>query len=172
MKIFGIGLTRTGTASLTEALITLGYSAKHLPMSYEDIKNHDASTDTPVAARFPILDVFYPNSKFILTTRDKDSWIESAASLMRTENDPLWLLEGRAILYKTVVFNREKFLNAYDNYHNFVYDYFQDRPKDLLVLDLNESHKYEKLCNFLNKPIEQSEYPFVNFRYNHTITSS
>jgi hypothetical protein len=164
MKIFGIGLTRTGTTSLTEALKVLGYSVKHLPMSYEDIKNHDASTDTPVAARFPILDVFYPNSKFILTTRDKDIWIESAASLVRTENDPLWLLEGRAILYNTVVFDRDKFLSAYDNYHNFVYNYFKDRLKDLLVLDLKDQNKWEKLCNFLEKPILNIEYPHLNKR--------
>lgn len=164
MKIFGIGLTRTGTTSLTEALATLGYSAKHLPMSYEDIENHDVSTDTPVAARFPILDVFYPDSKFILTTRDKYSWIESAASLVRTDRDPLWLLEGRAILYKTVVFDRDKFLKAYDNYHNFVYGYFQDRKKNLLVLDLKENNKWEKLCNFLNKDIPKSIYPKLNCR--------
>lgn len=164
MKIFGIGLTRTGTTSLNEALKTLGYSAKHLPMSYEDIKNHDASTDTPVAARFPILDIFYPNSKFILTTRDKDSWIESAASLTRTENDPLWLLEGRAILYKTITFDRDKFLRSYDNYHTFVKQYFQNRPNDLLTLHLEDYNKWEKLCNFLKKPIPSIDYYRLNNR--------
>lgn len=29
MKIFGIGLNRTGTTSLAKALIILGYQAKH-----------------------------------------------------------------------------------------------------------------------------------------------
>ena len=164
MKIFGIGLTRTGTTSLTEALKILGYSVKHLPMSYEDIKNHDTSTDTPVAARFPVLDVFYPNSKFILTRRDKDSWIESAASLTRTENDPLWLLECRAILYQTVIFNRDKFLKAYDRYHNFVYNYFIDRQNDFIILDLNDNNKWEKLCNFLHKKIPNKKYPQLNQR--------
>ena len=162
MKIFGIGLTRTGTTSLAEALKILGYSAKHLPMSYHDIEIHDASTDTPVAARFPILDVFYPNSKFILTTRDKDSWIISAESLNRNNDDPIWLLEGRAILYKTVIFERNKFLDAYDNYQDFVTNYFKNRPNDLLVLSLNDTNKWEKLCNFLNKSIPNVEYPYLN----------
>jgi hypothetical protein len=164
MKIFGIGLTRTGTTSLAEALRILGYSVKHLPMSYHDIKIHDASTDTTVAARFPILDVFYPNSKFILTTRDKDSWIDSAASLIRNNHDPLWLLEGRAILYKTVVFERNKFLDAYDNYQDFVTNYFKNRPNDLLILSLNDTNKWEKLCNFLNKSIPNVKYPYLNKR--------
>jgi hypothetical protein len=169
MKIFGIGLTRTGTTSLTAALRILGYSAKHLPMSYDDIKMYDASTDTPVAARFPILDVFYPDSKFILTTRDKDSWIESAASLVRNDDDPLWLLEGRAILYKTVVFDREKFLDAYDKYHDFVSSYFKNRTNDLLVLPLNDTNKWKKLCQFLNKSnmYNVEEYPYLNFRTKH-----
>ena len=164
MKIFGIGLTRTGTTSLTEALRILGYSAKHLPMSYHDIENYDASTDTAVAARFPILDIFYPNSKFILTTRDKYNWIDSAASLVRNHNDPLWLLESRAILYKTIVFDRNKFLDAYDNYHDFVTNYFKNRPNDLLVLYLNDTNKWDKLCNFLNKSIPNVEYPYLNKR--------
>jgi hypothetical protein len=164
VKIFGIGLTRTGATSLTEALRMLGFYAKRLPMSYQDIKDHEASTDTPVAARFPILDVFYPNSKFILTTRDKESWIESAASLVREDDDPLWLLEGRAILYKTTVFDREKFLESYDRHHRFVCDYFKDRPNYILLLDIKDKNKWEKLCNFLEKPILNIEYPHLNKR--------
>ena len=68
MKVFGIGLTRTGTTSLTEGLKVLGYSAIHCPMSYKEIDSFEASTDTAVAARFEFLDLLYPESKFILTT--------------------------------------------------------------------------------------------------------
>jgi hypothetical protein len=162
MKIFGIGLTRTGTTSLTEALKMLGYSAVHQPLSYEEIKKHQASTDTAIAARFPILDVFYPNSKFILTTRDKDSWIKSAALTPRHSNDLLWLLEGRAILYKTTTFDKKKFMQAYDDYHDLVHNYFSGRCNDLLILDLKEADKWGKLCDFLSKPIPTIDYPHLN----------
>lgn len=53
---------------------------------------------------------------------------------------------------------------AYDNYHNFVYGYFQDRKKDLLVLDLKENNKWEKLCTFLDKKLIIKNYPFLNSR--------
>jgi hypothetical protein len=76
----------------------------------------------------------------------------------------LWLLEGRAILYKTTVFDREKFLESYDRYHRFVCDYFKDRPNDILLLDLKESNKWEILCRFLDKSIPNIEYPHLNKR--------
>jgi hypothetical protein len=44
-KIFGIGLSGTGTRSLSWALITLGYTVKHYRYSLEEIALHDASTD-------------------------------------------------------------------------------------------------------------------------------
>jgi len=164
VKIFGIGLTRTGTTSLTEALKILGYSAVHCPMSYEEIENHEASTDTAIAARFEFLDLLYPGSKFVLTTRDLDSWIESAASLDRFESDPIWQLETRAKLWGSFLFDREKFIEGYHKHHSKVLRHFRNRPNDFLILDLRATEKFEKLCGFLNKPKIESEYPHLNKR--------
>ena len=165
MKIFGIGLTRTGTTSLTKSLEILGYSAVHCPHSYEEIDKHDAATDTPVAARFPILDYMYPNSKFIFTTRDIEDWIHSASSISRNKEDPLWKLEGRLILWKSLVFNKEKFIHGYYSHHNFVMDYFKHRAKDLLILPIEEKNKWNLICGFLNKKIPKTYYPHLNKRY-------
>lgn len=164
MKIFGIGLTRTGTTSLTEALKLLGYSAVHCPMSHEEIKNHEASTDTAVATRFEFLDLLYPGSKFILTTRDLDSWIESAASLRRSAYDPIWQLETRSKLWGSFVFDKEKFIEGYHKHHLKVSDYFKNKQNDLLVLNIKESDKFKKLCGFLNKPMLNVDYPHLNRR--------
>jgi hypothetical protein len=164
MKIFGIGLTRTGTTSLTEALKILGYSAVHCPMSYEEIEDHDASTDTAVAARFEFLDLLYPNSKFILTIRDLDSWIDSAASLTRSANDPIWQLETRSKLWGSFVFDREKFIEGYHKHHSKVLHHFRNRPNDFLILDLIATEKFEKICSFLDKPTPSADYPHLNKR--------
>lgn len=164
MKIFGIGLTRTGTTSLTEALKILGYSAVHCPMSYEEIDKHDSSTDTAVAARFEFLDLLYPNSKFILTFRDLDSWIESAASEDRFESDPIWKLETRSKLWGSFIFDKEKFIKGYHEHHSKVLHYFRSRPNDFLILDLKATDKFEKLCLFLNKPRPNVDYPHLNKR--------
>jgi hypothetical protein len=167
MKIFGIGLTRTGTTSLTEALKLLGYSAVHCPMSYEEIENHDASTDTAVAARFEFLDLLYPNSKFILTIRDLDSWIESAEFLRRSSYDSIWQLETRSKLWGSFIFDREKFIEGYHKHHSKVLHHFKNRPNDLLILPLESDDKWLKLCVFLHKqmPAKDVIYPKLNSRY-------
>ena len=164
MKIFGIGLTRTGTTSLSEALKMLGYSAVHCPMSYKEIEDHDASTDTAVAARFEFLDLLYPDSKFILTIRDLDSWIDSAASLTRSANDPIWKLETRSKLWGSFVFDRYKFIEGYHKHHSKVLHYFKNRSNDFLILDLEATEKFEKLCSFLDKPEPSDDYPHLNKR--------
>jgi hypothetical protein len=164
MKIFGIGLTRTGTTSLTQALKILGYSAVHCPMSYKEIEDHEASTDTAVAARFEFLDLLYPNSKFILTIRDLDSWIDSAASLKRSSNDPIWQLETRFKLWNSFVFDREKFIEGYHKHHSKVFHHFRNRPNNFLILELKETEKFAKLCSFLSVPTPSDDYPHLNKR--------
>src|SRR5205085_2716068 len=92
-KIFGIGLSRTGTTSLTQALELLGYRTVHGPADHVTqlefyeffatgsqgvhlsvLKEHDALTDAPVCCLYRALDKAYPGSKFILTIREKQSW--------------------------------------------------------------------------------------------------
>jgi Sulfotransferase domain/UDP-glucoronosyl and UDP-glucosyl transferase len=85
-KVFGIGLSRTGTSSLTQALNILGYKAIHFPhdnvtraelyrffasgsgrLSLSLLQEADAITDTPACCVYKALDQGYPGSKFILT---------------------------------------------------------------------------------------------------------
>src|SRR5215212_6804140 len=88
-KVFGIGLSRTGTTSLTKALRILGYRAVHCPLSIvrfngkglqlsaEVVDRYDAFTDSPVARMYRELDYACPGSKFILTTRPIEKWMAS-----------------------------------------------------------------------------------------------
>jgi Sulfotransferase domain len=79
-SVWGIGLTRTGTRSLNRALEMLGYRAVHYPtiamLLHEPL---EAATDEPVAVMYRYLDFVYPNSQFILTERNEDEWLRSAA---------------------------------------------------------------------------------------------
>lgn len=88
-KIFGIGLSRTGTTSLAAALKLLGFEAVHYPPYYIDkffriqiekdiLNNNEALTDAPIAHRYKELDSQFPGSKFILTYRSDEEWIKSA----------------------------------------------------------------------------------------------
>ncbi|MBN1688565.1 MAG: hypothetical protein JW893_05655 [Candidatus Omnitrophica bacterium] len=106
MKIFGIGLSRTGTLSLSRALEILGYQTCHYPLeilSYDSgnpalklgrFESYDAFVDFPVPLFYQELDRLCPGSKFILTVRDMRSWLRSCAHLFRKPFDekkrPLW----------------------------------------------------------------------------------
>jgi sulfotransferase family protein len=80
-NVWGIGLTRTGTTSLNRALELLGYRAVHYPTLSQLLHEPlEAATDEPVAVTYKYLDFLYPDSKFILTDRDEDDWIRSAAA--------------------------------------------------------------------------------------------
>ena len=77
-KVLGVGLSKTGTSSLSAALTILGYRTVHYPpldRLRELLDDSDAATDTPVACSFRELDRQYPGSRFILTVRDPDSWL-------------------------------------------------------------------------------------------------
>jgi hypothetical protein len=79
-NVWGIGLTRTGTLSLNRALEILGYRAVHYPTIAQLLHEPlEAATDEPVAVTYKYLDFLYPHSKFILTEREEDDWIRSAA---------------------------------------------------------------------------------------------
>jgi len=83
VKIFGIGLPRTGTTSLHNALKSLGIKSKHFPFklytSFDDklLGDYDLFVDSPIQLIYKLLDDKFPESKFILTTRSLDSWLES-----------------------------------------------------------------------------------------------
>ncbi len=163
-KIFGIGLSRTGTTSLTIALTMLGYNSKHFPTDWEDAEKYDALTDTPVTRAYKELDVKYPSSKFILTIREIDSWLESCRKYFALY-DIEHLPERRQLrmdLYNTIEFDREKFIEAYKRHHNDVLSYFKDRQEDLLIINICAGERWDKLCKFLNKPIPPFQFPRAN----------
>lgn len=175
-KIFGIGLSRTGTTSLTKALEILGYKSKHFPkihayrgkelkLNTKIIDKYRAFTDTPVARFYKELDKKYPGSKFILTIRDKKSWLKSCRKFFskRDEtNTPKRLLKLHKDLYNTSSFNKKEFNKSYDKHINGVLSHFKKRNSDLLIIDITKGDGWEKLCPFLKKPYPSVPFPNLN----------
>ena len=196
MKVFGIGLSKTGTLSLTKALRILGYKTAHFPMGILALSGsgfsvdatrfdqYDALTDIPVAWAYKKLDRIYAGSKFILTTRDMDSWLRSnhthycSAAQWINRPQPYWwdnnkngvwtketnlsihllLLE----IYGIVGFDSKKFKRAYEQHLEEVLCYFKERPNDLLVLDICGGGGWEQLCPFLNEAVPVQPFPREN----------
>ena len=176
-KIFGIGLSKTGTTSLARALEILGYKTRdYLGVSeyiagdlssidLQEINANDAFTDTPIPSFYKQLDARYPNSKFILTTRDMDDWLKSCKKqftkrMVAMQNEATSQLHTD--LYGCFEFDPEKYAAGYTRFVNGVLHYFKDRPQDLLVTDICGGENWEKLCTFLGKPVPDIPFPLTN----------
>lgn len=72
MKILSIGLPRTGSYSLCKSLNLLKFSCIHYPRKIQD---HSAATE--VVFDYSLLEKEFPNSLYIYTKRDLDSWMTS-----------------------------------------------------------------------------------------------
>ena len=175
-KIFCIGLSRTGTKSLTNALNILGYKAIHFPDIYDYnegelklntkiLKKYDAFVDTYVSRFFKELDNKYPGSNFILTVRDKKPWLRSCkkffAKKTETKNTKK-LNKLRKDLYNSSSFNKKKFSVSYDKHFKNTLSHFENRRSDLLITDICKGEGWEKLCPFLNKPYPKQPFPYSN----------
>ena len=183
-KVFGIGLSRTGTRSLTAALQMIGFDAVHYPIDEDTftelaygqydlsiLKNHDGLTDISAAPFFAQLDAAYPGSKFILTVRDTDTWLKScenhwfnrpAFKNVETTEEEIHLKVRRllrAATYGTYAFVPERFRFVYEQHVRNVKEYFKDRPDDLLVIDIVAGGGFEKLAPFLGRPTPREPFP-------------
>lgn len=183
-RIFGLGLSRTGTRSLTAALQIIGYNVTHYPIDQRtfdqlaaadyrlDILDvFDGLTDITAAPFFAQLDRAWPGSKFILTTRDRDAWLKSCARhwsgrpafgpeetpAQRSHMQIRRLL--RAATYGCYDFNAERFAWAYDQHVRAVRAYFADRPGDLLEIDVTSGAGWDALCAFLGCAVPPQPFP-------------
>lgn len=185
-KIFGIGLSKTGTTSLTKALKILGYKTVHFPFfhlkrdknniqfNYKKLNKWDAVTDTPIPYLYKDVDKQFPGAKFILTVRDKQKWLRSC------RDHHIWpghyikdkllsefvyikqILTLHHHLYGSVEFNEKTFSDYYDRHYQDVINYFRGREEDLLILDISAKDSWEKLCSFLGKSLDHEGFPVEN----------
>lgn len=180
MKVFGIGLPKTGTNSLTAALDHLGFRpALHCPWSHAEIALCGSATDLPVAYRFKCLAHVWPDAKFIYTTRNIAEWLVSSERHF-TVKWPVarerelvaeyaggWVLhEAMLGMFGTCEFNRNAWLEGYHRHDADVRAFFRDQPDRLLVIDVTRDSggfvKWRALCRFLGCPMPHIEFPHEN----------
>lgn len=182
-KVFGLGLSKTGTSSLAEALNQLGIRTIHYPCdesTFECLTNgryrlpvleeYQGAVDIPVAPFFAQLDAEYPESRFVLTVREPEAWLRSVE--LHWELMIGWWHQYpdfkrfqefiSACVYGAVGFSRDRFLYSYETHRRNVEHYFRDRPGDLLVLDICGGEGWEALCPFLGAEIPDTPFPHAN----------
>jgi hypothetical protein len=180
VKVFGIGLSKTGTVSLARALTKLGIKTKHFPddkTTQEELRRGDynlsilnefqALVDIPVAPYYAQLEALFPDGKFVLTTRPTDSWLTSFENHFefwvehhRDEYDDFVL----ACTYGVHHFSADRLRYVKELHEHNVREYFADKPGKLLIHNVFEGDGWEKLCGFLGCPVPDEPYPRENPR--------
>lgn len=187
MKVFCIGFHRTGTRSLHEFLSRSGFRALHWPhwvdgVCYEAltiphlfdrheivrilspmITRYNAFSDVPFPSLYRELSEHFPDSRFILVTRDLDLWLKS---LIRHWNldarvfkplDPYEYLQynlySDSDLRYVTIKDKSLLVELHEMHIASVHDFFQTSPKALLSVDLEDPAIGEKLSAFLQVPL-------------------
>ena len=156
--IFGIGMNKTGTSSMTAALYELGMPCLHsarqvkravatnkltkFPPLHPLDQKYAAFCDSPINYMFRKLDEAYPGSRFILTVRELEPWIVS-----------------RVVQFGGPASGHRE---AYISHVSEVLQHFADRRDDLLIYNLCGGDGWEPLCTFLHVPVPEQEFPWRN----------
>jgi hypothetical protein len=194
LKAIGFGLGRTGTYSLKTALEALQLGPCHhmervaqnmpvqLPLwneALDDSPNFEAiyegmqsAVDWPTAAFYKELYTTYPDAKFILTHRSKESWAESFGStiyklLAEREKAPPPVHAWLNMVVKTIKksgfpmgLDYAGLAERYEAHNQAVQDLIP--AGQLLVYQVKEG--WEPLCKFLNVEVPATEFPRTNNR--------
>lgn len=195
MKLFGVGLPKTGTTSAAEALRMLGFHVVHNPVDQTTVdqlmtsdfclkilETADGIMDLPSAMFFEEYDRLYPGSKFLLTIRDEASWLDSREAWCRrlgldtpegirrqqeASGGSLTFLHGMA--FGCVNFHRERFVQARRRWAVRINAHFRDRWQDCCVINVgwSDDAKWAILCDFLGLPRRSGPFPCLNKRQEH-----
>lgn len=166
-RVYGIGLSRTGTTTLHDYLNTVGYNSVHFPNSIKRLEQvfdgttWNAAVDTPIALNFRELYYRYPKAGFILTLRNKQKWLDSVEHHMskgkgRRGHGHQFTRMIRKGLYGSIEFNRDIYAKAYNTHIQNVMNFFRakDSISQLIMINIpdNAAESLDRLNNFLDIP--------------------
>jgi len=161
-KIVGIGLNKTGTKTLGEAMISLGLRHKTYSGSAfdcfqrEDIEgvrqimeSFDSFEDWPWPLLFREIDHWYPEARFVLTVRKSPQvWFRSLCN-MAVRRGPLDRYEKYIYGYAMPQGHRRELVQFYEQHNRAVEAHFADRPGKLIRICWEDGDGLERLASFL-----------------------
>jgi tetratricopeptide (TPR) repeat protein len=186
-KIFGIGLSKTGTSTLTAALKILGLRTLHWMnpltgelLSEDDFYLFDAFTDTPVTASMELLYYLFPASKFIYTIRSIDDWERSITDHVRrvfgyADFAEAKMATGRrdafphglrfSNIHRSLYFNHAGYRDAFLAHDRRVREFFRGKPSNrFLEFNIFAGDQWQELCAFTGHAVPREPFPWANRR--------
>ncbi|AGH44689.1 sulfotransferase [Paraglaciecola psychrophila] len=159
-KLFIIGLPRTGTTSISVALLE-HFRVSHTGYTKRAFELADVISDCPCFSDYQQLDELFPNSKFVYLQRHLEQWLPSIQMLL---NKMLPSLNSHTYVNpilkrsfnQTFDFNsvesplEESHLTmCYQRHEQGVIDYFNGQDC-LLNIEINQPESLSQLLDFLN----------------------
>jgi len=174
MKVFGIGMNKTGTKTLGSCFTVLGlrnrsyaadlllsYSTGDFSAIFEVSDRFDSFEDWPWPLLYKEFDARYPEALFILTLRkDPETWFESLCK----HADRTGPTDARKIVYGHAMPRdyKEEHLRIYNRHNKEVEDYFRGRPHKLLKICWEDGDGWPEICAFLGLPVPGLPFPHEN----------
>lgn len=179
LKIFGVGLNKTGTTTLAKCLDVLGcgkpvscrgdllgkFREGRLDEIFSVVELNDTFEDWPWPLMYQELFYRYGDSaRYVLTQRSSaNSWLDSLKRhSLRTPIDGHCRLLAYGYNYPHGL--EEYHLSFYEKHNREVREFFSKNNADHLLLEISfdSGDGWEKLCNFLGKPIPSVPFPHEN----------
>jgi hypothetical protein len=153
----------------------LGFKVAHTAYTQSSFEKAQIIADTPIFSDFPLLDKYYPNSKFIYLERDLNLWIPSIKQLLQRMHRNITRDDGgfnpyikrcyQQVFYPFTLENildNDFLTHCYNNHREEVIKFFSNRGDDLLRLDISNEQSLNKLHSFLDLPEQYGSFKKVN----------
>lgn len=174
MKVFGIGLNKTGTTTLASCFQMLGFkhascnleltrcaARNELAPVFRHADKHESFEDWPWPLVYRAMDERYEGAKFILTRRvNPEKWFDSLyRHALRTGPT-----KYRQVAYghSMPVGYKSSHIETYTRHNQEVREYFRNRPNKMVEICWEEGDGWDKLCSFLGLEAPEGEIPHRN----------
>ena len=174
-KLFIIGLPRTGTTSISVALLDYGFKVAHTGYTKRAFELADVISDAPCFSDYKELDKLFPKSKFVYLDRGLESWVSSIQMLLKKMLPELVPKSGylNPVLKRSMssIFSLPTVENPLDMKHligcyrahqDAVFTYFAERD-NFLKIDISQEDSLTRLLNFLEIHTKDAgKFPHLN----------
>ena len=185
MKYLGVGLSKTGTTSLTKAMELLGFNSIHWnpeklrnvifnkksSLGFKVYDDFDFVCDLPASIFYKQLKEVYPKCKIILTVREENEWFESIKrhyeETIPNHKFDSYLMDEikktQILAYGSEKLNKKIYIENYKRHNSNVLLF----DKNALVLNITTGDGWNELCKFVNKNTLNVNFPWKN-KHEHT----